>query len=107
MPELTREQQKERIRRRVKATASQVSHTLSPEKENMDRLKSNRSQRVCIYTRVSTDNLAQVSSLELQQKYYMDMLVQNCNCILAKNNSDQVNADVNESSEEMEENPDA
>ncbi len=90
MSELTREQQKERIRRRVKAAAT-----------------SDNSKRVSIYVRVSTDDLAQDTSLELQQKYYMDMLVLNCGRSLAKIYLDEGNTVVNESGAEMEENPDA
>ena len=107
MPELTREQQKERIRQRVKAAANLENYRYFPEKENIDCLKSYRSQRACIYARVSTDDLAQVTSLELQQKYYRDMLIQNCDRVLAKNNSDQMNAVVSADGDETEENPDA
>ena len=82
MPELTREQQRERVRRRVRAATNPENYTYFPEKENTDYVKSDEYQRVAIYARVSTDDPAQTSSFELQQKYYMDMVSRNPKWIL-------------------------
>ena len=107
MPEMTREQQRERVRRRVRAAATQGKYSYFPQKENTDYVKPDQSRRVSIYVRVSTDDLAQDTSLELQQKYYMDMLLLNYGRSLAKIYHDEGNTVVNESGAEMEENPDA
>ena len=77
MPEMTREQQRERVRRRVKSATNPENYTYFPEKENTDYVKSDEFQRVGIYARVSTDDPAQTSSFELQQKYYTDMVARN------------------------------
>ena len=90
MPELTREQQKERIRRRVKAAAT-----------------SDNSKRISIYARVSTDVLEQNTSVEQQQKNFTDLLILNCNRRLTKIYLDEGNAAVSESGAETEESPDA
>ena len=77
MPEMTREQQRERVRRRVKSATNPENYTYFPEKENTDYVKNDEFQRVGIYARVSTDDPAQTSSFELQQKYYTDMVARN------------------------------
>ncbi|MBQ6480915.1 MAG: recombinase family protein [Anaerolineaceae bacterium] len=84
MPEMTREQQRERVRRRVRAATDPENYTYFPEKENLDYVKSDEFQRVGIYARVSTDDPAQTSSFELQQKYYVDMVDRNPNWYLVK-----------------------
>ncbi len=84
MPEMTREQQRERVRRRVRAATNPENYTYFPEKENTDYVKSDQFQRVGIYARVSTDDPAQTSSFELQQKYYVDMVERNPNWVLVK-----------------------
>lgn len=77
MPEMTREQQRERVRQRVRAATTPENYTYFPEKENNDYVKSDEFQRIGIYARVSTDDPAQTSSFELQQKYYTDMVARN------------------------------
>ena len=77
MPEWTKSQQKERVRRRIRAATDPENYTYYPEKESTDYVKSDEYQRVGIYARVSTDDPAQTSSFELQQKYYHDMVSRN------------------------------
>ena len=84
MAEMTREQQRERVRRRVKSATNPENYTYFPEKENTDYVKSDEFQRVGIYARVSTDDPAQTSSFELQQKYYTDMVARNPKWVLVK-----------------------
>ena len=84
MADETREQQRERVRRRVRAATNPENYTYYPEKENTDYVKSNEFQRVAIYARVSTDDPAQTSSFELQQKYYTDMVARNPKWVLVK-----------------------
>ena len=89
MPKMTREQQRERTRRRVRSATNTENYTYYPEKENTDYVKSDEFQRVGIYARVSTDDPAQTSSFELQQKYYVDMVSRNPNWELIKIYSDE------------------
>ncbi len=74
MPEWTREQQTERVRRRIRAAQDPDSYNYTPAKENNEYAKTNEFQRVAIYARVSTLNPLQTSSFELQQKYYEDLV---------------------------------
>ena len=74
MPEWTREQQTERVRRRIRAAVDPDSYTYTPPKENNEYAKTNDYQRVAIYARVSTLNPNQTSSYELQQKYYEELV---------------------------------
>lgn len=83
MPEMTKEQQKERVQKRI-GSADTSNHTYYPAKENDQYVKTNAFQLVGIYARVSTDNPAQTSSFELQQKYYVDMVQRNPNWKLVK-----------------------
>lgn len=74
MPEWTREQQTERVRRRIRAAVDPDNYTYTPPKENNEYAKTNDYQRVAIYARVSTLNPNQTSSYELQQKYYEELV---------------------------------
>ena len=72
MPEWTREQQTERVRRRIRAAQDPDRYNYTPAKENNEYADINKNLRVAIYVRVST--LRQTSSFELQQKYYEDLV---------------------------------
>ena len=72
MPEWTREQQTERVRRRIRAAQDPDRYNYTPAKENNEYADINKNLRVAIYARVST--LRQTSSFELQQKYYEDLV---------------------------------
>lgn len=74
MSSMTREQQRERVRRRVRSATDPDKYEYTPEKEQTDHIKANEYQRVAIYARVSTDDPSQTSSFELQQKYYEDLV---------------------------------
>ena len=74
MAEMTNEQRKERVRRRVRAATDPENYTYTPETERTDYVKSDEYQRVAIYARVSTEDPAQTSSFELQQKYYTKLV---------------------------------
>ena len=89
MHEYSKEQQRERVRQRVKSANVSGSHTYYPGKENSNYVDRDSFQRVGIYARVSTDNPAQTSSFELQQKYYEDMVSRNPNWTLVKIYSDE------------------
>lgn len=89
MPELTNEEKRDRVRRRVRAATDPENYIYTPEKEQTDYVKSDEFQRVAIYARVSTDDPGQTSSYELQQKYYMDMVAQHPKWELVKIYSDE------------------
>lgn len=89
MQELTNEQRKERVRRRVRAATDPENYTYTPETERTDYVKSDEYQRVAIYARVSTDDPAQTSSFELQQKYYTKLVDQHPKWELVKIYSDE------------------
>lgn len=89
MPELTNEQRKERVRRRVRAATDPENYTYTPETERTDYVKSDEYQRVAIYARVSTEDPAQTSSFELQQKYYTKLVDQHPKWELVKIYSDE------------------
>ena len=64
------EQAKLRVRRRVHAAVDEANYAYFPEKAPIDFRSSDLHQRVAVYARVSTENIGQVSSFELQQEYY-------------------------------------
>ena len=74
MREWTREQQTERVRRRIRAAVDPDNYHYTPAKENNEYAKIDEYLRVAIYARVSTLNPQQTSSFELQQKYYEDLV---------------------------------
>ena len=89
MPELTNEERKERVRKRVRAATDPENYTYMPETEKTEYVKSDEYQRVAIYARVSTEDPAQTSSFELQQKYYTNLVEQHPKWELVKIYSDE------------------
>ena len=74
MAKLTREEQADKKRKRIRSATDPDSYTYTPPKDNNEYAKTNEFQRVAIYARVSTLNPMQTSSFELQQKYYIDLV---------------------------------
>lgn len=74
--DLTNEQKKERIRNKVRAKVDEEKYIYYPETIRTDTYKGDEYQRVAIYARVSTDDVNQTTSFELQQKYYEDFVRQ-------------------------------
>ena len=74
MQERNKEEQRERVRRRVRAATDPDSYEYFPEKDVQDSLRGDVFQRVAVYARVSTPDPSQTSSFELQQKYYTDLV---------------------------------
>ena len=64
------EQQKERVRQRVRAQIDPNSYEYYPETVSTDHYNNDIYQRVAVYARVSTDDVRQTTSFELQKKYY-------------------------------------
>jgi len=64
--------EKEKVRRRMRAKIDPDNYEYIPEKKKIDFYDSETHQRVAIYVRVSTDDIRQTTSYELQKKYYED-----------------------------------
>ena len=69
-PRLTKEQQRERTRKRVKLQFDDSKHEYFPGIEQPDYYNNEVFQQVAIYVRVSTDDPRQTTSFELQKQYY-------------------------------------
>ena len=63
-------EQKERVRQRMRVKVDAENYEYIPAKEQVDYYSTDVHQRVAIYVRVSTDDVRQTTSFELQQKYY-------------------------------------
>ena len=72
---MTHEEQKERIRQRVHVKIDEQHYEYFPETEHTETYDNESFQRVGIYVRVSTDDVHQSMSYELQKKYYEDFVV--------------------------------
>ena len=79
---LSKEQQKEKIRERYKGVDPDVLEVI-PAKKKPD-FYDDVPRRVAVYVRVSTDNINQTSSYELQKNYYEDLVRRHENWTLVK-----------------------
>ncbi len=77
-------EQKARVHRRVYAEVDPNNYKFIPAKKQIDYYDNDVLQRVAVYARVSTDNIQQTSSYELQKKYYEEFVVHHPNWILVK-----------------------
>lgn len=84
-----RERKKERIRKKYHAEVDPNYYEFIPAKKPIDYWDNDTNQRVAIYVRVSTDNVQQTTSYELQKKYYEDFVVHHPNWTLVKIYSDE------------------
>ena len=82
MPQLTIDEQKERVRRRVNAQIDPEKYEYFPETVSSDHYKSDEFQRVAVYARVSTDDVRQTSSFELQKTYYEEFIARHPKWVL-------------------------
>ena len=78
------EEKKERVRRRINMKIDSANYEFFPAKKPVDFYDTEIEQRVAVYARVSTDNVQQTSSYELQKKYYEDFVVHHPNWTLVK-----------------------
>ena len=78
------EEQKEKVRKRIKTQIDPNEYAFIPAKKQVDYYDNDIQQRVAVYARVSTDNIQQTSSYELQKKYYEDFVIHHPNWILVK-----------------------
>ncbi len=75
-------EQKARVRQKVYAKIDPDNYEFIPEKQQIDYYDNDVAQRVAVYARVSTGNIQQTSSYELQKKYYEDFVVHHPNWTL-------------------------
>lgn len=78
------EEKKERVRHRINTKIDSANYEFFPAKKPVDFYDTEIEQRVAVYARVSTDNVQQTSSYELQKKYYEDFVVHHPNWTLVK-----------------------
>ncbi|MBR2741103.1 MAG: recombinase family protein [Oscillospiraceae bacterium] len=78
-----KQEAKEKVRRRINVTVDPDNYEYIPEKKKADYYDTDIQQRVAIYVRVSTDDIRQTTSYELQKKYYEDFVNQRPNWTLA------------------------
>jgi len=71
---LEREQEKERTRRRMRVEIDPDKYEFIPEERPVGYYDDDVEQRVAIYVRVSTDDVRQTTSFELQKIYYEDFV---------------------------------
>ena len=72
--QMTNEQQKERVRQRVNVHVNPDNYEYYPETISSDHYNNDIYQRVAVYARVSTGDIRQTSSFELQKKYYEEFV---------------------------------
>ena len=72
---LSSEEQKERIRQRVRVQIDEQNYEYIPERKDPDYYDNDVAQRVGVYVRVSTDDVRQTTSYELQKKYYEEFVL--------------------------------
>ena len=71
----SRQLAKEKVRRRMQVQVDPANYQFFPAKKQIDYYDNDAALRVGIYVRVSTDNVQQTTSYELQKKYYEDFVV--------------------------------
>ena len=74
-------EQKNKVRSRYRG-ADTTDLEVIPAKPKIDFFKDTSEKRVAVYARVSTDNVQQTSSYEMQQKYYSDFVARHPNWTL-------------------------
>lgn len=78
----SQDQERARVRRRTNVTVDKDNYQYFPEKKQVDYYDNDVHQRVAVYARVSTDNVKQTTSYELQKKYYKDFVLKHPNWTL-------------------------
>ena len=77
-------EQKEQVRRRINTKVDPDNYEFIPAKKQIDYYDNDAPQRVAVYARVSTGNVQQTTSYELQKKYYEDFVVHHPNWTLVR-----------------------
>lgn len=81
---IQREQEKERTRQRMHVHVDPNNYEYIPAEKEADYYDTDIYQRVGVYVRVSTDDIRQTTSFELQKKYYEDFVSGHSNWTLYK-----------------------
>ena len=68
-------EKKDKVRRRINTKVDPENYEFIPAKKPIDYYDNDVEQRVAVYARVSTDNVQQTTSYELQKKYYEQAIV--------------------------------
>jgi len=79
-----RREAKERTRKRMRVEIDRDNYEYTPEKKQIDYYDDEVPKRVAIYVRVSTDDVRQTTSFELQKKYYEDFVDKHPNWTLVE-----------------------
>ena len=79
-----KERAKDKQRRRIHVEIDPDNYDYIPEVKQTDYYDNDVPQRVAIYVRVSTDDVRQTTSFELQKKYYEDFVVKHPHWTLVK-----------------------
>jgi len=79
-----KEQEKAKQRKRMNVKVDPANYIYYPERKQTDYYDNDIHQRVVIYVRVSTDDVKQTTSYELQKKYYEDFVVHHPNWTLVR-----------------------
>ena len=77
-----KQQSIEKQRRRMNVKVDPENYEYIPEKKQTDYYDNDINQRIGIYVRVSTDDVKQTTSYELQKKYYEDFVIKHPNWTL-------------------------
>lgn len=77
-----KQQNIEKQRRRMNVKVDPKNYEYIPEKKQTDYYDNDIHQRIGIYVRVSTDDVKQTTSYELQKKYYEDFVIKHPNWTL-------------------------
>ena len=76
--------QKDRVRRRIRTEVDPENYRYIPAKKQVDFYDEETPHNVAVYVRVSTDDIRQTTSYELQKKYYEDFVLRHSNWTLVK-----------------------
>ena len=79
-----KEHQKEKVKKRYNVTIDPENYLFIPAKKQADYYDNDVNQRIAIYVRVSTDDVRQTTSYELQKKYYEEFVTRHPNWTLVK-----------------------
>ena len=79
-----RERKKDKTRKRMHVEIDPENYEYTPAKKAIDYYDNNTPQRVGIYVRVSTDDVRQTTSFELQKQYYEEFVQKHPNWTLIK-----------------------
>ena len=79
-----KQQQKQKVKKRYNVTVDPANYKFIPAKKQTDYYDNETNQRVAIYVRVSTDDVRQTTSYELQKKYYEEFVTRHPNWTLVK-----------------------